>query len=465
MCCPRGHKRIARGALKPCQRDASKTMFDSRDPTPATVSMRQLPTLRKELITAFALVFVGALIAVTTGVIIFFPRVQTPAEAILYLTILLAGDVAVFAAFGSYVVRQRLLKPFDEMIESAESIAKGSYEQRVPDADTAEMQRLGDAVNRMAERLIQHQASLAANVESLEDTNVELMEAKDAMVRSEKMASVGRLAAGIAHEVGNPLGAILGYLGLIGRKLDGPSKELVEAAEKEARRIDRIVRGLLDYARVRDAKQQPIDVNEVLEQTVELVATQGRFSGVDLVFDPKVDLPLVIGDPYQLQQVLVNLLVNATDALAETKSPRLEITTAAHVHQPKRHQPARRKNDLPGIDYSHRRRLFAAGRMPREDPFDPGNEVVEIIVTDNGTGIPANLIEQIFVPVVTTKEPGKGTGLGLAVCARLIDAMGGTIRAASDEGKGATFTIALPAADLENEEVGAGAASEGAISQ
>jgi two-component system, NtrC family, sensor kinase len=439
-------------------------MFESRDPSPAKAFMQQLPTLRRELITAFALVFVGALIAVTTGVIIFFPRAQTPAEAILYLTFLLVGDVAVFAAFGSYVVRQRLLKPFDEMIESSEAIAKGSYEQRVSGADTAEMQRLGDAVNRMAERLIQHQASLAANVESLEQTNVELMEAKDAMVRSEKMASVGRLAAGIAHEVGNPLGAILGYLGLIGRKADGASKELVEAAEKEARRIDRIVRGLLDYARVRDAKSQPMDVNEVLEQTVELVTTQGRFSGVELIFDRKEDLPLVIGDPYQLQQVLVNLLVNATDALADTKSPRLEIVTSAHIHQAKRYQPARRKNDLPGIDYSHRRRLFAAGRMPREDPFDPGNEVVEVIIMDNGTGIPPELIDQIFEPFVTTKEPGKGTGLGLAVCARLVDAMGGTIRATS-EGKGATFTIALPAADLENEEVGAVAASEGVISE
>ncbi|HEX7089578.1 MAG TPA: HAMP domain-containing sensor histidine kinase, partial [Longimicrobiales bacterium] len=107
---------------------------------------------------------------------------------------------------------------------------------------------------------------------------------------------------------------------------------------------------------------------------------------------------------------------------------------------------ARRRDDPPHADYSHRRRLHQPARLPREDPFPPGLDIVEIAVADNGPGIPADLIGQVFEPFVTTKEPGKGTGLGLAVCARLIDAMGGTIRAESPPHGGAVFTIILPAA-------------------
>jgi C4-dicarboxylate-specific signal transduction histidine kinase len=151
----------------------------------------------------------------------------------------------------------------------------------------------------------------------------------------------------------------------------------------------------------------------------------------------------VLADPYQLQQVLVNLFVNATDAIAETPQPQLCVRTEARPFNPPRPLPARRKDDPPGIDYSHRRR-FHMSRSGREDPATASGEVVEIVVQDNGPGVEAELIEQIFEPFVTTKEPGKGTGLGLAVCARLVESMGGSIRA-DNTGEGATFTVILPA--------------------
>jgi two-component system NtrC family sensor kinase len=373
--------------------------------------MRELPTLRRELIAALALVFVGALLVATAGLIFVIPQFETPVQGIVYLTVLLISDVLIFAAFGHYLVTRRMLAPLDAMIQGAVAIAEGDYERRLPEGETAELERLSDSVNRMAERLIHHQAGLAANVRSLEETNRQLTEARDAMVRAEKMASVGRLASGIAHEVGNPLGAILGYLGLLGRKADESKRELVEAAEKEARRIDRIIKGLLDYARIRESKSQPMDVNAVIDQTIELVSTQGRFTNVDVQIDLDRKLPVVDADPYQLQQVLVNLLVNATDALGETKDARIEVRSSWRVHEEKMYLPVRRKDDLPGIDYSHRRRLVATGRLPREDPFLPGRQIIEITIADNGSGIPRELLEQIFEPFVTTKEPGKGTGL------------------------------------------------------
>jgi hypothetical protein len=298
----------------------------------------------------------------------------------------------------------------------------------------------------MAERLISDQEELAANIRSLDETNRLLTEARDAMVRAEKMASVGRLGAGIAHEVGNPLGAILGYLGLLSRTADGVSGELVAAAEREAHRIDRIVRGLLEYARPRETRTQTIDVNHVVRDTIELLETQGRFGGTfELEVDLEEDVSPVLADPYQLQQVLVNLLVNATDAVTEAVAPTLALRTHARAFNPPQHVPARRKDDPPGIDYSHRRRLVGALGSWRDDPVTLSGWVVEIVVEDNGPGIPKKLLDQIFEPFVTTKEPGKGTGLGLAVCSRLVESMGGSIRADSVEGEGATFTVTLPA--------------------
>ena len=414
-----------------------------------------LPTLRRELVAALALIFVGALLVASVGVILLLPHLTSALLGTLYLTLLLGCDVAVFLVFGRYILQWRVVAPIERMLTGVEAIAEGDYARRLPHPESAEMSRLADAVNRMAEHLIAHQEALAANVRSLEETNRELTAARDAMIRAEKMASVGRLAAGIAHEVGNPLGAILGYLGLLGRNPDDPRVELVRSAENEARRIDRIVRGLLDYARVRESHAHSMDVNGVIAQAVELITTQGRFSGIEVRTELAPDLPAVVGDMYQLQQVMVNLLVNASDALGETKDAAIVVRTGWHVHHAAPHIPARRKDDPPGIDYSHRRRLFFAGKLPREDAFTPGVHVVDIAVIDNGPGIPPELVEQIFEPFVTTKDPGKGTGLGLAVCARLMEGMGGTIRAENASERGAIFHLALPGVGAESDAEGA----------
>lgn len=409
-------------------------------------AVRALPTLHRELVAAFAVVFAGALLVGAIGVVSLLSRLDQAVTAAMYLTVLLAADVAVFALFGRYVLKRRVLAPLDRLVEGVEAIAAGDYTRRLPPMETAEISRVTDAVNRMAEGLITHREQLAANIRSLEETNAQLTEARDELVRVEKMASVGRLAAGIAHEIGNPLSAILGYLGIMARSAGERERELLAAAEREARRIDRIVRGLLDYARPREARVHPIAVNEVVERALELLSTQGCFQKVRPVRDLAPALPEVEADPYQLEQVLVNLLLNATDALDDADSPALVVTTARTSLLPRRWQPTRRKDDPPGVDYTHRRRFNQSPRIPRENPFPAGGEVVEIAVRDNGSGIPAHLLDQIFEPFVTTKEPGRGTGLGLAVAARLIDAMGGTIRAESQEGHGATFTVVLPAA-------------------
>lgn len=406
--------------------------------------MPTLPTLRRELIAAFALVFAGALLVASAGVLVLLPRFQTPVEAAIYVSALLVADVGIFAVFGHFLITRRVLAPIDRLVAGAEAIANGEVVVNLPEAETHEMSRLSESLKHMAQRLISDQETLAANIRSLDETNRLLTEARDAMIHSEKLASVGRLGAGIAHEVGNPLGAIMGYMGLLRKRASAGDIEMIDSAEKEARRIDRIVRGLLDYSRPHEAKFQNIYVNQIIGETVELVATQGKFNRVHLDVALLDELPAISGDPYQLQQVLVNLFVNAADALEDVKEPAIRVTTLSRIHRPAPALVARRKDDHPSIDYSHRRRLHAPPRASQADPGSAGGTVVEIMVADNGPGIPMELVDQIFEPFVTTKEVGKGTGLGLAVCSKLIEGMGGVIRADAKDG-GATFRIMLPA--------------------
>jgi two-component system NtrC family sensor kinase len=179
---------------------------------------------------------------------------------------------------------------------------------------------------------------------------------------------------------------------------------------------------------------------------VALIATQGRFGDIDILVHLDREIPAVEADPYQLEQVLVNLLLNAADAVEASKEKRIRITTSATSAEVAGHTPARRRGDPPGIDYSHRRRFNRPEPVPRAQPFERGQRLVEINVSDSGHGIPDEQLHRIFEPFMTTKDPGKGTGLGLAVSARLLDGMAGTIRASNTD-TGAQFTILLPATE------------------
>jgi len=392
-----------------------------------------------------AVIFTGALAVGILGAMLLLPYFATTRGALAFLILLVVCDVLIFALFGRYLIQRRVLAPLESVLQSVEAIAEGDYKLELPPADTVEVARLSEAVRSMGDRLGAHQELLAANIRSLEETNRQLTDARNELIRSANMATAGRLSAGIAHEVGNPLGAIMGYLGLLKRHVDPDRLKLVNSAESEAQRIDRIVRGLLDFARPRDSHPRPIDVSGVAQTTLDLVRDQGKLSGIELEVALAPDLPPVNGDPYQLQQVLVNLVLNAADALEGTRNPRLEVSTSTLSFQPRKLFQARREDDPPEIDYSHRRRFHQLPRMTRDEPFRSGEPIVQIIVADNGPGIPDELREQIFEPFVTTKEPGKGTGLGLALSARMIDGMGGTITADRSELGGARFTILLPA--------------------
>jgi len=236
------------------------------------------------------------------------------------------------------------------------------------------------------------------------------------LMHAEKMAAVGQLVSGVAHEVNNPLTAILGFADLL---MENP--ELPESARKdmrvilqEAQRTKQIVQNLLSFARQMPPQRRPVQLNTILRRTLQLRAYDFQSHGVEIIEQLDHELPHVVGDSHQLQQVFLNILNNAYDAVRETARPaRIEIMTA-------------------GI-----------------------GSFVEVSFRDNGHGI--SHAERIFDPFFTTKEVGKGTGLGLSICYGIVHEHGGEILCHNNtDAEGATFIVRLPAT-LETASVGAAA--------
>ncbi|MGB1657489.1 MAG: sensor histidine kinase, partial [Longimicrobiales bacterium] len=301
-------------------------------------------------------------------------------------------------------------------------------------------------INRMADRMIDDRQALAANIRSLDETNRELRTARDQVVRSARLASAGTLAAGIAHEVGNPLGAIMGFadLALVRAEGEGENVELLESIRDEARRIDQIVRGLLDYARPERNEVEEMPVAEVIQYVRSLLEHQGQLTEVDLSIVIESGGAEPIAYPDQLQQVLVNLLLNALHAVGDVSDPHILVRVFVEDGRLTA-MPSRRVEDPPEVDYMHRRRRDVDAESPAA--VSGAERVLAIEVTDNGSGLPPDTIENLFDPFFTTKAPGEGTGLGLSICARLVEGMGGTIDAANRDFGGARFVIRLPATE------------------
>ncbi|NIR46550.1 MAG: HAMP domain-containing protein [Gemmatimonadetes bacterium] len=409
--------------------------------------MKSGSSLRRELILALGLVLVAALGLAAVAVLLWLPVGGSVSSVVIFLGILVVADLVIFLVYGDYLLRQMILKPVRAIVQGAEAISREDYSRRIQIDAAPELEHLAAVINDITEQLIQNQKRLSDNIQSLNEVNRALTEARDELVRAEKLASAGQLAAGIAHEIGNPLGAILGYLEVAERR-PKLSHDLLEDMRREARRIDRIVKGLLDYARPRQPAPRPIEVNEVVRGALELVESQGHFKEIDLVLELADGPTTVHADPHQLEQIMVNLLLNAAQAVDGAGGRVIKVSTE-RVSYEGTAPPARRRDDPPGIDYSHLRRLQARREGLTPPPFSSGTKVVQIAVADNGPGIPFEILDRVFDPFFSTKETGQGTGLGLAVSARLIEGMGGTIRVDSSERGGACFYVLLPVARAE----------------
>jgi signal transduction histidine kinase len=415
--------------------------------------------LRREILVSFAVLFAAAMLVAVAGVVALLPNLTTPGASTVFLVVLIGIDLTILFGFMSFMLRRKLVRPVETMVEDLRQMTEGGS-HRVRPMPNAELQSVRESVNALADRLVRDQALLADNVASLERTNAELVEARGHVIRAARLASVGTLAAGIAHEVGNPLGAILGYVDVARDRAIklGQDASLLEAVRDEAWRIDRIVRSLLDYARPWETDVAPVAPAAILERVKDLLSAQGKLDRVSHEWKVVEGLPPVLTLPTRLEQILVNLLLNAVDAIAGRAGAKIEVSAFVEPGI-LLGMPRRREDDPRGVDYRHRRRVAPEAEGGVMDPVFTAREVVVIRIADNGPGIPAPDLERIFDPFFTTKPQGKGTGLGLAICARLVESMGGRIDAANGEQGGAVFTLRIPGASSDAEGHGAAASS------
>ncbi|MBZ5498836.1 MAG: cache domain-containing protein [Acidobacteriia bacterium] len=327
------------------------------------------------------------------------------------LTFVIVAAVGVLVVLGlTYLITRSMIQPLEEIVAASNRIADGDLDHSVINVRSRdEIGRLADRFNKMVASIKTMKYELEEWGRTLEEKvnkrTEELVAVQNQMAQSAKLASLGRLAAGVAHEINNPLGGILtfGMLALEDCDDKNPLRPNLEIVIKQTMRCRETVKGLLDFARQSTAAASPTEVNQVVDKTLLLLQNQSIFQNVRTVRGFNPDLPPVLIDPGQLQQVVVNIALNAVDAMAE------------------------------------------AGTLTVETDLDPQAQEVVIRISDTGKGIPAEILPLIFEPFFTTKKVGEGTGLGLSIVHGIVTRAGGRVEASSSSA-GATFTIRLPVA-------------------
>lgn len=310
----------------------------------------------------------------------------------IFLGIALAGMTG--ASGVSYLLSSRILRPIKRLVDASHALAKGDLSHKVTVHGSDEIGELCETFNIMAESLDERDRQLR-----------EYMHRR--LSQSEKLASLGRLAAGVAHEINNPLTGVLTFSHLLLRKTPPgtPDHEDLDVIVRETTRCRKIVKELLDFARETKSERKPSDLNKVIRDTVSLVQNQVSFQNVQVQTELDGNLPAVPMDTNEMQQVFTNLALNAAEAMPDGGT--ITIRTGCN-----------------------------------SDP-----NYIMATVTDTGMGIPEENLSKIFDPFFTTKEAGMGTGLGLAVTYGIIQRHEGTIEVESEISKGTTFTIRLPGSE------------------
>jgi len=338
-----------------------------------------------------------------TGILEAKYRDMTLNTILIFFGITFIGMVIAFVIsfrLGHSIIRRiRILK------NATQAISSGNLEYQLPPGRSSGFDMLDEAFNDMAR--------------SLKDRDDRLQKAFQHITRTERLASLGQMAAGVAHEINNPLGGILLYSNLVLEEMDEdhPGRKNMEKIIYQTDRCKKIVQNLLDFARTPSGDQRPTDINEVILTSLNLVKDQSMFLGIHVETELAHGLPLVMGDLSRLEEVFLNLFINAADAM-EGKGT-LKITT-----------------------------------------WLTSTRAVKISIRDSGKGIDRAYLPHIFEPFFTTKDPGQGTGLGLSITYGIIQKHGGFIDVESEAGKGTTFVITLPSCLNEKDETCSEGSSE-----
>jgi signal transduction histidine kinase len=365
------------------------------------------------LVASAAVVLVGIITALVAG--------ANLGALALPLAAFWAGSTLVLLVFGLHLLRRQVLRPLDQLAAEADALAdagrgtRDAGSRQAPEYETAEFAALAERFRAMAEGLLSAQGQV---------------------VRSEKLAGIGRLAAGVAHEVRNPLGAIANWIEVLRQRDTDPA--VLEQMRDAVDRIDRIVASMLEYARPGKATEQS-DLSSVVRRASGFLEAQGALRETHVELDLAPDVPAVLGDAHALEQVVINLMLNARDAAAR----RLVVSVAPHVMEPNRRMMARQEDG----DGVHPIRPIEP--RPMRNDYGAGASGALLVVADDGPGVADEDRERVFDPFYTTRDPGKGTGLGLAIVARTVHDAGGMVWVDRAREGGAAFKVFLPSRDME----------------
>jgi len=337
------------------------------------------------------------------------------AESSRRMVVYTAFALLLIAAFSWIFVWRVVGVPIKTLEEGTERLAQGELGYQIDVRSRDEVGDLARSFNTMSVQLRDANAEIVSWAKTLEDRvaekTQELRRAHDHALRFEKMASIGKMAAVVAHEINNPLSGILTYSKLLRKWVErgeaanekrAETSQCLELIAAESRRCGDLVKNLLMFSRTSAVNIQPSDVSAVIGRAVRLVQHQLELGNIHLEVDLPIDLPLVFCDPPQIEQVLLALIQNAIDAMPKGGN------------------------------------LWIQGRLDATRPE------LELEVRDDGMGIPAEILPQIFEPFLTTKESGHGVGLGLAISRSIIEQHNGKIEVHSEAGKGTKFTLTLP---------------------
>lgn len=316
----------------------------------------------------------------------------------------------VLELIGLYLISRVALRPLQRLVQRAETgIHQGGWFS-LELADKDDYGRLSHALNQIYGRIQQDRDDLAAAVQRLEAANRDLRQARQQVQQAEKLAAIGRLSAGLAHEIGNPLGIVAGYLELLrqDRMSGAERRDILGRIEAETARIERIMRQLLHLARPRPETRKIFPVNDLLRETGEILQSQPFSRRMEIRIQLEALRDRVSGDPESLRQVFLNLMINAADAVRARDATDGGTVTI-------------RSENIDGT--------------------------IRILFQDNGVGIAPEHLPLIFDPFFTTKKPGQGTGLGLAVSFMIVEALGGHLTADSRPDQGTVLEVQLPLAD------------------
>ena len=317
-----------------------------------------------------------------------------------------------------FLMKRFVITPIVKLTETTKIIAKGNLTQQI---DVTSRDEIGDLANSFNQMISQLRESYDQLEEKVKERTGQLLKTNDELnkeiadrkrlektiLQSEKMAAIGKLASGVAHEINNPLGIILGFAQILAKQIKSgdPFEIHVKSIERESLRCKTLVQDLLTFSRAGRAEKELMDLKVAIEEALSLVLAQSKFKNVELEKEIQ-EIPKIFGNQNQIQQVIVNLSNNAIDAMPKGGRLSLRVCKITFKNRP----------------------------------------AVQIAVEDTGQGIPEELLSKIFDPFFTTKEVGKGTGLGLSLVYEIVEKHDGQIRVQSELGKGSVFLVTLPAA-------------------